>query len=235
MFEFRLSTCVLAALYFSSVLGHTKVRSPADDGGQLVASETAAVTNPQSVQTQTAPPVPLVTVALEKVTIKTNTSHAASSPIGKNIELADAVSSVDSTALVIARDSVSAYTAYSSLNDHGIPYLLLIVPINGTALPSLNDTADTGNFGLIVVLSEVSYDYGGTLGYQSALTTDQWDEVFSYQLSFGVRMVRLDVYPSTDSGTVALGDCCDDGVEQLISSKLSDTWPHRSDCVDSKN
>jgi len=80
---------------------------------------------------------------------------------------------VNSTALVIARDTVSAYSAYSGLNDHGIPYSLLIVPQAGAPLPVLNDSATAGNYGLIVVLSEVSYDYGGTIGFQSALTTDQ--------------------------------------------------------------
>lgn len=93
---------------------------------------------------------------------------------------------------------------------------VLIVPQGGTDLPSLNDSASVGNFGLIVILSEVSYDYGGTEGYQSALTTDQWSILFDYQSSFGVRMVRLDVFPDEATGTVSLGGCCDDTQEQLV-------------------
>lgn len=38
-------------------------------------------------------------------------------------------------------------------------------------------------------------------------------------------MVRLDVYPSLDSGTVALGSCCASGQEQLISINDTTEFP----------
>lgn len=75
-----------------------------------------------------------------------------------------------------------------------------------------------------MILSEVSYDYGGTTGFASALTTAQWAALYQYQTSFGVRMVRLDVFPSASTGTTALGGCCDDGVEQYISISNSDSF-----------
>ena len=155
-----------------------------------------------------------MTVSVNDLLLSSNTTSASAASVAADSITAEII---NSTALVIARDITSAYSAYSGLNDHGIPYSVLIVPQNGTALPSLNDTATTGNYGLIVVLSEVSYDYGGTEGYQSALTTDQWTALFNYQVSFGVRMVRLDVYPSSDTGTTSLGGCCDTDVEQYIS------------------
>jgi hypothetical protein len=129
--------------------------------------------------------------------------------------------STSSTILIIARDSASAYSGYSGLNGYAIPYQVLIVPKEGTALPPLNSSTTAGNFGAIVILSEVSYDYGGTLGFQSALTTDQWTTLYVYQLAFGVRMVRIDVYPSSATGTTALGACCGSGVEQLLT--INDT------------
>jgi hypothetical protein len=123
--------------------------------------------------------------------------------------------------LVIARDTASAGVASSGLNAYGIPFTTLIVPQAGVALPSLN-TSTGGNFGGIVVASEVSYDYGAT-GYQSALTTDQWNQLYAYQLAYGVRMVQYDVYPGPNYGTTAVGGCCNTGVEQLISfSDISD-------------
>jgi len=71
-----------------------------------------------------------------------------------------------------------------------------------------------------VVLSEVSYNRGGTTGYQSALSASQWQTIYNYQIQFGVRMVRLDSTPSADTGTTNLGGCCNGG-EQLVY--LSDT------------
>ena len=122
--------------------------------------------------------------------------------------------------LVIARDAASVGVASSGLNAYGIPFTSLIVPSGGVALPALNGTAG-GNFGGIVVASEVSYDYG-TAGFQSALTTDQWNQLYAYQLEYGVRMVQYDVYPGPNYGSTALGGCCN-GIEQLISfSDISD-------------
>ena len=223
MFISHLGACIVlaTAVWLPPVYAHGNHRRR-DTNDTVVASESVAITNGQTVATSTAAPKTLLTVQLDSVTLTANTTSANSGLVTANTVIAD---TINSTALVIATDLVSAYSAYSGLNDHGIPFYVLVVPQNGTSLPSLNDSATVGNFGLIVVLSEVSYDYGGTEGYQSALTTDQWTELFNYQISFGVRMVRLDVYPSADSGTTALGGCCATGVEQYISIS-NDTAPH---------
>jgi hypothetical protein len=223
MFTLQLSTYVLAACLCIGMLptpasGH---RRRQDSDSEIIASESVAITNGQSIVTATAPPQPLVTVSTSKVVFKANTTSAIAGDV-----VADTIAeTIESTALVIARDAASAYSAYSVLNDHGIPYSLLIVPQSGVNLPSLNDSTTKGNFGLIVVLSEVSYDFGGTLGFQSALTADQWGTLFNYQSAFGVRMVRLDVFPSADIGTEALGGCCDGTEEQLISVSDDSAFP----------
>lgn len=124
-------------------------------------------------------------------------------------------STVQSTILVIARDASSASSASSGLNGYGIPFQVLLVPQGGTSLPALNSSSG-GNFGGIIVASAVSYDYGSA-GYQSALTTDQWNTLFAYQTSYGVRMVQYDVYPGPNYGATALGGCCGSGVEQLMA------------------
>lgn len=120
-----------------------------------------------------------------------------------------------STVLVIARDAASASSASEGLNGYGIPFTTLLVPQGGVALPAL-DSSGVGNFGGIVVASAVSYDYGAS-GFQSALTADQWNQLYTYQLTFGVRMVQFDVYPGPLYGATALGGCCNTGVEQLVS------------------
>lgn len=106
--------------------------------------------------------------------------------------------SVSNTILVFARDSASATVATLGLQGYGIPYQTVIVPQSGVALPVLNSSTTAGNYGGILVLSEVSYQY--STGFLSALTTAQWTQLYNYQTTFGVRMVRLDVFPSTDLG-----------------------------------
>jgi hypothetical protein len=133
--------------------------------------------------------------------------------------------SVLSNILVIAKDSSSAGSATSGLNAYGIPYTTLLVPQAGVPLPALN-SSNVGNYGGIVVAAEVSYDYGGTTGYQSALTTDQWNQLYAYQLEYGVRMVQWDVYPGPKFGASAVdGGCCATGVEQLMSFTDTSDFP----------
>ncbi|KAH8593992.1 hypothetical protein B0O99DRAFT_184431 [Bisporella sp. PMI_857] len=114
-----------------------------------------------------------------------------------------------STFLVIAKDESSSYSAYSGLNDYGIPYETLLVTASNVALPILNATATEGNYGGIVVLSNPS------------LSTAQWNLLYAYQVSFGVRMVLLEATPSSATGTRMLGSCCATGQEQTIS--INDT------------
>lgn len=110
-----------------------------------------------------------------------------------------AAKSVSNTLLVFARDSSSAGNAISGLQGYGIPYQTVVVPASGiSSLPTLNSSATTGNYGGIVILSEVAYDTAN--GFVSALTRNQLDALYAYQENFGVRMVRLDVFPSTDLG-----------------------------------
>ncbi|KAN0102256.1 hypothetical protein V8E51_012766 [Hyaloscypha variabilis] len=124
---------------------------------------------------------------------------------------------IKSTILVFARDTASGYSAYSGLNAIGIPYQLVIVPQAGITLPVLNTSSTAGNYGGIVILSEVSYNYGASLGFQSALSAAQWASLYQYQSDFGVYMVRMDAFPGPAFGTRALGGCCNSTVEQLIS------------------
>jgi hypothetical protein len=112
---------------------------------------------------------------------------------------------VSSTVLIIARDSTSAINgAALGLQGYGIPYEILTVPQAGIAsLPLLNSSATYGNYGGIVTISEVGYNYDNE--YYSALTRRQWNDLYSYQINFGVRMVRLDVFPTTDFGVSTNG------------------------------
>jgi hypothetical protein len=112
---------------------------------------------------------------------------------------------VSGTVLIIARDATSAENgAAAGLRGYGIPFEVLTVPQAGiTSLPLLNSSATYGNYGGIVTISEVGYNYDAS--YYSALTRRQWNDLYAYQSAFGVRMVRLDVFPTADFGVDSLG------------------------------
>lgn len=155
--------------------------------------------------------------------------------------LAGAVS-VTGTILIFAQDEATSTAGSSGLRGYGIPYEVLVVPEEGVDLPELTSGEEEGNYGGIVVINEVGYDYEG--GWRSAITDEQWDEIYEYQTSFGVRLVHLNVFPSSEYGTWSppahtsssgtnskipgvttfnpsgLG-CCDEGMEQTI--RLTDT------------
>ncbi|KAJ0119842.1 hypothetical protein N8I77_012445 [Diaporthe amygdali] len=150
----------------------------------------------------------------------------ASALLALHTSVVAAANSVSNTILVFARDSASANVATLGFQGYGIPYQTVLVPQSGVALPALNSSATQGNYGGILVLSEVSYQY--STGFLSALNTSQWQTLYDYQTAFGVRMVRLDVYPTPDMGVttyIAGSGCCDAGVEQLISFNDTTAFP----------
>jgi hypothetical protein len=134
------------------------------------------------------------------------------------IFLASSCQSVYQTALVIASDDNTAAQATSILQGYGAPYVLLAVPQAGISLPSLESTSiesSIGNFGLIIIIGQVSYNYGGSIGYASALTSAQLDALYAYQTKYNIRMIQLGVYPTAIDGMdVIAGGCCSD--EQYV-------------------
>ena len=172
-------------------------------------SESVAVLTTSAISTNTAT---LTTGAVPTATITANTT----SP------LAD--TNVDGTILVIARDAASAAVAVKGLNGYGIPYQTLLVPTTGATLPALNSSSG-GNFGGIIIASAVSYDVGGLIGFTSALTADQWNQLYAYQLAYHVRMVQYDVWPDATMGVTGLGGCCATGQEQLVSFSNTTAFP----------
>jgi hypothetical protein len=118
--------------------------------------------------------------------------------------IVDAAVTVNSTVLVIARDANASYSGTSVLQGYGIPFQVVNLSLMGAGLPQLNSTPDSGNFGGIVTVSARKYKGGDD--WKGALSDKQWQELYKYQESFGVRMVRLNSYPSADFGVQAAGD-----------------------------
>jgi hypothetical protein len=140
------------------------------------------------------------------------------------VSVVASTNSVYQTALVIATDDGTADQAVTTLQSYGMQYQVLNVPSTGTSLPSLETISGSNNmanFGLLIVISQVSYDYGGTIGWASALTDTQWNALYAYQTKYKVRMIQLNVYPGAIEGTAIVpgsdpNGCCDTE-EQLAS------------------
>lgn len=113
----------------------------------------------------------------------------------------------NSTALILAVDDISLDHGTYLLNGYGITYEGLKVPQTGITLPTL-ETSAGGNYGLFVIVAQVQYTG------KSALTTDQWNTLYAYQLKYKIRMVHLNVVPSSEFGVEYVDACCGDGVEQ---------------------
>jgi hypothetical protein len=200
---------------FLSTLSH-----PTTTSTHLTTTTTAHTTSTSSIHTTSTsthsvtPPV--TTSTSTRTTLLTTTAAVLSSLSSSHASSVSSISSaayvvnattpasnattVDQMILVLAMDAYSSYSGSSGLKAYGIPFQVLVVPQNGTALPTLNSTTSHGNYGGIVVMNELSYDYGGTEGWQSALSTDQWNQLYNYQVSFGVRMVRINAYPQDTFG-----------------------------------
>ncbi|KAJ9624482.1 hypothetical protein H2203_005217 [Taxawa tesnikishii (nom. ined.)] len=202
--------------------GKTSTTTPSKLKTTSTSSKTTS-TSAKTISVSATSTSPFVASSLPASTTTSSTSSSSaisSTPALSASSTASPVSgaTVDQTILVFARSSTEAYSAYSGLLAYGIPYQLVIVPQSGITLPTLNSSDTHGNYAGIITLSEVSYDYDGT--WAPAITTDQYNQLYAYQTSFGVKMVRLDVYPDAQFGTttaISGTGCCSTGVEQLIS------------------
>jgi len=121
--------------------------------------------------------------------------------------------------LILIRQGDNPYSVVSGLQGYGIPYEISYVSKTGYQLPALNSSKTQGNYGGIISLSELAYEYDGGV-WNSGISTDQYNTIYAYQTAFGVRFVRIDAYPQPSFGTspadAGVG-CCGADVEQLIS------------------
>ena len=182
----------------------------AADNSTIIITETApAVSTATGVASAAPPPA--------NVTSDGANPSATPFPVLNNTTPVTSGATVGSTVLILIREDDNAYSVTSGLDAYGIPYDLVRVPKTGFELPALN-TSSHGNFGGIISLSELAYDYDGN--WHSGITADQYNVIYAYQIAFGVRFVRIDAYPQPAFGTTTATQgvgCCSTDVEQLIS------------------
>ncbi|RDW68152.1 hypothetical protein BP6252_09548 [Coleophoma cylindrospora] len=118
--------------------------------------------------------------------------------------------SYKSTALVLALDDITIVEATYLLEGYGIPWDGIEFTQTGQNLPML-EASDVGYYGLFIIVAQL-YSNGASL-----LTDERWQELYDYQVKYGVRMVHLNVAPSSDFGVKAIGSCCSDGAEQNLT------------------
>ena len=186
---------------------------PTTDSGAhnstIIVSETAPAVSTATGSASAVPPPATVTSGGAD-------SSGTSSPILRDTAPVNGAI-VGSTILILIRQDDNAYSVTSGLDGYGIPYEVARVPKTGFELPALNSSSN-GNYGGIISLSELAYDYDGN--WHSGITADQYNSIYAYQVAFGVRFVRIDAYPQPAFGTTtALSGvgCCSTDVEQLIS------------------
>lgn len=126
--------------------------------------------------------------------LKTLTTSLA----GLGILPGGATKSVGSTVLILARDDADVASTSPGLDAYGIPWQKALIAQGGSPLPVLNSTATNANFGSIILIGSLSYDYNGV--FKSALTDAQWNQIYAYQSAFNVRMVRINEYPGIGFG-----------------------------------
>lgn len=106
---------------------------------------------------------------------------------------------VENRILVLGMDAYRAQAGYYGLEAYGIPYEAVIVPNGGVTLPPLTSSPTTGRYSGILVMDGLAYQ--NPTGWASAITPDQWAALYDYQVSFNVRMVRINEYPGIAYGT----------------------------------
>jgi hypothetical protein len=122
--------------------------------------------------------------------------------LATSVQWVTAAVTVNSTLLVLARDYNATVGGTVVLQGYGIPYQ--VVDLSSAAgLPQLNSTPDKGNFGGIVTVSAREYKNGDD--WKTALSDKQWQDMYRYQEAFGIRLVRLNAWPSTDYGVQSSG------------------------------
>ncbi|PVI05419.1 hypothetical protein DM02DRAFT_650758 [Periconia macrospinosa] len=110
------------------------------------------------------------------------------------VRTARAAVSVNSTLLILARDSSAAKSGVGVLQGYGIPYQVVDLSAANSGLPKLNTTPDAGSFGGIVTVSAQGYTNGDD--WNTIISAQQWQDLYRYQEAFGVRLVRLNAWPS---------------------------------------
>ncbi|KKY22648.1 putative extracellular serine-rich [Phaeomoniella chlamydospora] len=105
-----------------------------------------------------------------------------------------------STALIVGTTNDDGSDSTYILDGYGIHYEKAILTKKGDQLPAL-ETAGGGNYGLLIMVASVPF-----------LEDSQWSSLYEYQEKYGVRMIQLNVYPSSDFG-VELYKACNNATD----------------------
>jgi hypothetical protein len=119
------------------------------------------------------------------------------------VQTAHAAVTVNSTLLILSREPNATLSGTAVLQGYGIPYQVVDLSLPAAGFPQLNSTADAGNFGGIVAVSSRVSSSGDD--WNKALSAQQWKELYRYQEAFGVRLVRLNTWPSEEFGVQSVG------------------------------
>lgn len=196
------NTCHAVTVTETVTASITVISSSSDSlTGSLVSSNTISVTDVPSSQSTTGTSLSEFTTT-SAPTVSVTPSPSNTSPTVSN----SPALGVRQTILCIVPTGDQWVASFADictlgLEGLGINYEILTFPQAGTPLPTLEQDG-YGNYAGIVTLKELSYEYNEPerTGWLSALTDAQWTVLYDYQVKYGVRMARLDVFPTTQFG-----------------------------------
>lgn len=196
------NTCPAVTVTETVTASITVIGSGSDSStGSLVSSNTISVTDSSGSQSTTG------TSLSDFTTTSAPTVSVTPSPTNTSPTVSDSPAlGVRQTILCIVPTGDQWVASFADictlgLEGLGINYEVLTFPQAGTPLPTLEQDG-YGNYAGIVTLKELSYEYNEPerTGWLSALTDAQWTALYDYQVKYGVRMARLDVFPTTQFG-----------------------------------
>ncbi|KAK6523660.1 hypothetical protein TWF281_001636 [Arthrobotrys megalospora] len=110
------------------------------------------------------------------------------------VRAANAKASVGTKVLILATDD-SGKAAAGTLNGYGIPYDSIVMSDSGYTLPSLTNSDGSCKYGIIVAFRQL-YSSNSKGAWVSFIGSDQWQKIYDYQVSCGVRLIHLGAVPN---------------------------------------
>ncbi len=169
---------------------------------------TTTTTKPPTTTTTVAPTTTTVAPTTTTAAPTTTTSTSTTSTSTTTTTVAAPTLSTDLRILVISADgSETDFPAITTfLDQQGMPYTTLVASTTPLTAAMLQDSPTHGLYdGIVLATGDLTY-YDATAGtWQSALTTDEWNILHTYQSTFGVRSVTSYTYPEAAYGLTYTG------------------------------
>ncbi|KAF3922954.1 hypothetical protein ABW20_dc0101875 [Dactylellina cionopaga] len=112
-------------------------------------------------------------------------------------------------------DANDVATINSSLSAYGIPYDSIVMPDSGYTLPSLTNTDGSCKYSALVTFRQL-YKTDSSGAWKCFIEPDQWQKIYDYQVSCGVRLIQLGAVPGSSDFACSLISSTNDTLNGAI-------------------